>query len=168
MVDRSGNEVPGSRPAGAVAQRVGLWLCLSAWVGSWLCFALVVAPLAFRVLPSTEVAGTLVSPALAWLHRSGAVAALVVAGLAAALGRGKLAVGLPLLLALLTLVSEFGVTPELAALREGAFGQAGNLEAASAYRRLHGLSMSLFTVVLLGALFLVGWHARLDTPARAE
>ncbi|MEM7412236.1 MAG: DUF4149 domain-containing protein [Myxococcota bacterium] len=153
-----------SRPPGAVAARTGLWLALSAWVGSWLCFALVVAPLAFRVLPSAEVAGSLVSPSLALLHVSGAVAAVIVAALGAGLGRGKVAIGLPLVLAALTLASEYGVTPQLADLRNAAFGPDGNVEAAAAYRRLHGISMSLFSVVLLGALFLVGWHARLDTP----
>ena len=39
----------------ATLLRAALWLVLGGWVGSWACFGLVVAPNAFRVLPS-EVA----------------------------------------------------------------------------------------------------------------
>ena len=49
---------------GAALLRGLLWLLLGTWIGSWLLFALVVAPTAFRVLPSTHVAGTLVAPVL--------------------------------------------------------------------------------------------------------
>ena len=46
----------------SVALRSPLWLALGGWVGSWALFALVIARLAFRVLPSPEIAGQLVGP----------------------------------------------------------------------------------------------------------
>lgn len=141
---------------------------LGLWLGSWTCFALLVAPTAFRVLPSTEVAGQLVGPVLATLHLSGALAGALAAALAAALGRGRLAVALPLLLAAATLVSEFGVTPQLTALRELAFGPEGNVEASARYRQLHGLSMAIFCAVLLGVIAL-GWiHSRDHTSQASD
>jgi len=56
------------------------------------------------------------------------------------------------------------VTPRLEAIHDLAFGPGGNLEAAAQYRRLHGLSMSIFSAVLLGAIALVPLHARRDGP----
>jgi hypothetical protein len=56
-----GQAVSGGRSLGL---RSALWLALGGWVGSWALFALVIARLAFRVLPSPEVAGHLVAPVL--------------------------------------------------------------------------------------------------------
>ena len=50
---------------GALVIRSSLWLVLGGWLGAWLLFAVGVAPTAFRVLPSSEIAGSLVSP-LRW------------------------------------------------------------------------------------------------------
>jgi hypothetical protein len=151
-----------------VALRSLLWLTLGGWVGSWTLFALVIARLAFRVLPSPEVAGQLVSPVLAVLHGYGAVAGVVLAGLAWVLRRGRLLVALPLVLALACLVSELGVTPRLAELRDLAFGPVGNLDATARYRQLHGLSMAIFSAVLLGAISLVVLHVRHETPQAGD
>jgi hypothetical protein len=145
-----------------------LWLVLSGWVGSWTFFALVIARVAFRVLPSAEVAGALVSPVLATLHLYGVFAGGVLAALALALGRGRVLVGLPLLLAGACLASEFGVTPQMAALRDLAFGPGGNVEAASHYRQLHGLSMAIFSAVLAGAIALLLLHVRRETAQRID
>lgn len=157
---------PGS--ARELAARTLLWWALAAWVGSWLCFALVIAPNVFRVLPSPELAGQLVGPVLRTLHWGGAAAGLVVAVLGALLGRGRLLWALPLALAAVCMVSELGVTPQLAALRDGAFGPDGEVEAVVRYRRLHGLSMGLFTAVLLGALALVPLELRRESPQTAD
>ena len=81
-----------------VATRSALWLCLAGWIGGFGLFALVVAPTAFRVLPSTEIAGTLVGPVLEALHLYGAAAGLLLALLAWRLGRGPLLCLLPLVL----------------------------------------------------------------------
>jgi len=155
-------------PVVDVSLRSALWLTLGGWVGSWAFFALVIARLAFRVLPSTEMAGHLVGPALATLHGYGAVAGVVLAGLAAALGRGRLLVVLPLVLTGACLVSQLGVTPQMEGLHELAFGPAGNLEAIARYRHLHAVSMSIFSAVLLGAIALVVLHVWSEPPQTAE
>ena len=145
-----------------MALRSALWLTLGGWIGSWAFFALVIARLAFRVLPSPEVAGHLVRPVLNALHWYGAGAGLALAALAVVLRRGRLLVGLPIVLALACLTTQLGVTPRLEAIHDLAFGPDGNVEAAAEYRRLHGLSMAIFTAVLLGAIGLVPLHARRD------
>jgi hypothetical protein len=151
-----------------IALRSLHWLLLGGWVGSWMFFALVLARLAFRVLPSAEVAGQLISPTLATLHWYGAFAGVTLAGLAALLRRGRSLVALPLVLAAVCLVNELGVTPQLAALHDLAFGPGGNVESAAAYRRWHGISMSIFSVVLLGAIGLVVLSTRRETPQTAD
>src|SRR5262245_9427932 len=148
----------------AVALRSALWLTLGGWIGSWAFFALVIARLAFRVLPSPEVAGHLVRPVLNTLHWYGAGAGLALAALAVILRRGRLLVVLPILLSLACLTTQLGVTPRMEAIHDLAFGPGGNVEAAAAYRQLHGVSMAIFTAVLLGAIALVPLHARRDGP----
>jgi hypothetical protein len=147
-----------------VALRSTLWLALAGWVGSWALFALVIARLAFRVLPSPEIAGHLVRPLLNVLHWYGAAAGILLAVLAFVLRRGRLLVLLPLGLALACLATQLGVTPRLEALHDLAFGPGGNVEAAATYRHLHGLSMAIFTAVLAGAIALVVLHVREEQP----
>ena len=151
-----------------VALRTWLWLTLGGWVGSWTLFALVITRLAFRVLPSPEVAGHLVSPVLSVLHGYGAAAGVMLAGLAWVLRRGRLLVALPLVLALASLANELGVTPQLTALHDLAFGPVGNLDATARYRQLHGISMAIFSGVLLGAISLVLLHVRHETPQTGD
>jgi Domain of unknown function (DUF4149) len=146
----------------ATALRSALWLTLGGWIGAWAFFALVLARLVFRVLPSPEAAGHLVRPVLDVLHWYGVGAGLALAALAVVLRRGRLLVGLPLVLATACLVTQLGVTPRLEAIRDLAFGPGGNVEATAEYRRLHGVSMAIFTTVLLGAIALVPLHARRD------
>ena len=146
----------------AVALRTTLWLTLGGWIGAWAFFALVLARLVFQVLPSPEAAGHLVRPVLDVLHWYGIVAGLVLAVLAVLLGRGRLLIGLPLVLTLGCLATQLVVTPRLEAIRDLAFGPDGNVEASAEYRRLHGVSMAIFTSVLLGAIALVPLHARQD------
>jgi hypothetical protein len=155
------------RPGQSVALRSLLWLALGGWVGSWALFALVIARLAFRVLPSTEIAGHLVAPTLEVLHWYGAAAGATLAALALVLRRGRLLAALPLALAAACLVSQLGVTPRMEALHDAAFGPAGNVEAAAQYRRLHGVSMAIFTGVLSGAIALVVLHVRRE-ESRAD
>jgi hypothetical protein len=61
------------------------WLSLGGWLGSWALFALVIAPTAFRVLPSGDIAGALVSPVLRTLHLYGVLAGAVLFAIAFAL-----------------------------------------------------------------------------------
>jgi len=139
-----------------------LWLLLGGWIGSWLLFALVVAPTAFRVLPSAAVAGTLIGPVLDALHLYGAAAGVALAALGRGLRRGTLRVALPLAMAVACLYSQFGVSAELAEIRDQVFGPEGSEQLAARFAHLHRLSMGIYSVVLLAALALLGLHAADD------
>ena len=126
-------------------------------------FAFGVTTTAFRVLPSTEMAGKMVGPILSGLNLYGIAAGVTLAGLAAAMGRRRLLWLTPLVLAGLCLYSEFVITPGIQAVREGAFGPDGSVEASERFASLHRQSLRVFTVVGLGAIVLLVLHAREDT-----
>lgn len=137
-----------------------LWSILGAWLGLMLYFGAAVAPAAFRVLPSPEVAGDLVGQILGPVQLFGAAAGLVLAALGIALGSGRLATGLPLLLAVLCLLNHFGVSPAVAEIQFSDL-QPGDAER---FSRLHQLSVGIFSVVGVGLLVLVGLHAGRALP----
>ena len=149
----------------SVALRSTLWVLLGSWFGAWVVFAFVVAPTAFRVLPSTAVAGTVISPVLGALHLYGGFAGIALALLAWALGRGRILAVLPLGLGAICLFSHFGVTAEIAEVRELAFGPEGSVESAARFTALHQRSMGLFPVVGLAVLALIVLHSRADAAA---
>jgi hypothetical protein len=149
-------------PARAVALRIALWLLLGGWFGSWACFGLVVAPAAFRVLPSTELAGRLVGPVLAVLHGYGVVAGLLLALVAWGLGRGRWLALLPVAAAAVTAWSELVITPEIAAVRPLVFGPEGSPELAARFQHLHRISVLIFVCVGFTTLWLAAAHARAD------
>ena len=142
--------------------RTTLWLSLGAWIGSWGFFAFVVSRVAFQVLPG-DVAGNLAGDLLRILHFGGAGLAIVAAGCAFMLGRKGWLVGLPMALALICLVSELWITPEIAAVRPSAMAEASTAAAADRFRMLHQLSIGLFLAIHLASIVLLGLHARLDT-----
>lgn len=152
-----------------LALRSSAWLVLGIWTGAWFLFALVVAPTAFRVLPSSQAAGQLVGPVLATLHVYGLVAGLILAALSLALRRGPWIIGLALVMAALCGFSEFGVTSAIDAVRPTAFGPNANAAAAAEFSRLHETSRALFGLVGLGLVILTVLQARADsgkeTPA---
>lgn len=140
-----------------------LWLLLGGWVGSWALFGLVIAPTAFRVLPSAEVAGTFVAPVLTALHLYGAAAGLALALLALALHRGRLRVVLPLLLTAACLCSQFGVSAPMDEIRAAAFGPQGSEAIAERFGVLHRVSVAIFLAVSAGTLWLLVLHAASDS-----
>jgi uncharacterized protein DUF4149 len=142
--------------------RTALWVLLGWWIGGWALFAFVVAPTAFGVLPTIQVAGRLVAPVLATLHLYGAGAGLALAALAGALSRRGIALWLPLAMSALCLASHFGVTAQIEAIRDLAFGPEGSGEIALRFQHLHRLSMWIYTAVGVGAYALVWVHARAD------
>ncbi len=147
------------------ALRSALWLLLGSWVGGWLLFGIVVAPIAFAALTEPGAAGRLVGPVLTVLHLYGASAGIALALLAWALGRGALLVALPLLMSGLCLVSQFGVTPQIAEIRDRVFGSGGDVETAASFGRLHSLSLAIFSSVGFGALALIALHAHAESRA---
>ena len=155
--------MPGARASTrAVALRVALWLLLGGWIGAWLCFGLVVAPTAFRVLPSMDLAGQLIGPVLDALHWYGAVAGTLLALLGWALGRGRGLVLLSLVAAALCAFSQLGITPRIAMLRPLAFGPQGSPEIAARFHQLHQISVMIFVFVGLSTLILLAGHVRSD------
>ncbi len=155
-------------PSGASATwlRAALWLLLGGWLGAWTLFAFVVAPTAFRVLPSTQVAGQLVTPVLTALHLYGGGAGIALAAVAWALARTGPGVWLPLTMGGLCLVSQFGVTAQIEAIRDLVFGPSGNPDLAARFQLLHRVSMGIYTAVGVAGFALVAIHARADAGVR--
>jgi len=142
------------------------WLALAGWFGSWALFAFGVAPLAFRVLPSGQVAGELVSPLLRILHLYGLAAGLALAAIARARRDRWPFVAIPAVLALLAGFSEFGITHAIAGMRPSTFGPATPPDAAARFALLHQASRVVFGVVLAGTAGLIAMHARGEEPHR--
>ncbi len=146
-----------------------LWLLLGGWVGAWALFGTVIAPTAFRVLPSTEMAGTVIGPVLTALHLYGAFAGFGVSAVAAALRRGRLRVALPLLLAIACLYSHFGVSSEISEIRDQVFHPGGNEALAARWNTLHQLSLGIYLAVSGAILWLLVLHAASDSqPEKGE
>ncbi len=150
-------------PATGTVLRSLLWLLLGGWVGSWALFGLVIAPTAFRVLPSTEIAGTVIGPVLTTLHLFGAAAGFGVSAIAAVFRRGRLRVALPLLLAVACLYSQFGVSAEISEIRDQVFGPEGNEALAARWGSLHRLSLGIYLTVSGAILWLLVLHAASDS-----
>jgi hypothetical protein len=76
------------------------------------------------------------------------------------LHRGRLAVALPLLLALSCALNHFGVSPAVAAIELTDPAAAGDTGAR--FARLHQLSVGLYTATAAGALLLAALHTRAE------
>ncbi|HTY16915.1 MAG TPA: DUF4149 domain-containing protein [Myxococcota bacterium] len=143
--------------------RPALWIALGAWLGAMLLFGAVVARATFEVIPDADLAGRLIGRVLGPLQLGGAVIGFALSALGGALGRGRIAVVLPLVLALVCLVNHFGVTPAVAEIRLARLGEAGaNPQMALSFSRLHFLSVSLFMLTAAGAIALAVVHARAE------
>jgi hypothetical protein len=153
------------RVFGQTVLRTCLWLLIGGWFGSYLLFGAVVAPTAFAVLPSAQLAGDLVGPVLMKLHLYGAFAGIALALVSRALGRGALLVALPIALSALCLYSHFGLSAELNEIRDHAFGPDGSAEIATRFNALHRISLALFIGVGGAVTALIGLHARADSRA---
>jgi uncharacterized membrane protein len=139
-------------------------LSLVAWIGGILFFAFVMAPVLFSVLPSRHLAASVVSPALSRLHWIGIVSGLIF--LASSLvysrftaGDAKLFAGSHIFVALmlvLTCISQFAVTPRMAAIRAQTEAIDSAPEALrSQFDALHVWSTRLESGVLLLGLVVV-------------
>ena len=155
--------IPTHSPRAASASlRAALWLSLGVWIGAWLLFGLVVAPTAFRVLPSTRDAGSLIGPVLEVLQLFGCAAGLLLALIARWLGRGIARWALPLAMSAACLYSQFGLSAEIAEIQDLAFGPQGSEALVARFSHLHRLSVAIFLCVGVAALTLAGLHARDD------
>lgn len=145
-------------------------LSLAVWIGGLIFLAFVVAPMAFTpgLLPTRHLAGAIVGGSLGALHWIGIVAGIVflVSSMAHSrltAGRANTLAGRHLLVAvmlLLTLISQFAISPKMHALRAQA-GVIDNQPLDSPVRiefnRLHVWSEKFEQAVLLlglGAIYL--------------
>lgn len=102
-----------------------MMLSLIVWLGGLIFFAFVLAPTVFSVLPTRHLAGSVVSSALTKLHWMGIISGIVF--LIASMLYSRLNTGavhpcaarhvLLYFMLALTVISQFGVTPKMAALR---------------------------------------------------
>src|SRR5713226_2408107 len=136
------------------------FLSLSLWLGSDVFLSFVVAPGAFRILESRDQAGTMVGFALGRMHLVGIACGLAI--LLARLVRTKTfasfvapAALCVLLMLALTAISQYTVSPKMAALRV----QMGSIESMAAgspllaeFGRLHRISASLEGCLLSAAM----------------
>ncbi len=102
-----------------------MMLSLVVWVGAIVFFGAVLAPTVFRVLPSREMAGSVVAPSLARLHWIGIISGIVFAATSLAYSRLSVGAAQPLAprhllvfaMIVLTLMSQFGISSRMNALR---------------------------------------------------
>lgn len=146
------------------------FLSLGCWVGSIIFFIVFTANI-FNVMPTKDLAGTVVGYALARLHVMGIVAGCVylVSTLAAERSFAALARPAALLvfaMIVFTMISQYGVIARMDVLR----AQMGSVEAAAAenpllvqFNRLHQYSVRLEMVVLLSGLAALFLTARPKT-----
>ncbi|HEY0081335.1 MAG TPA: DUF4149 domain-containing protein [Pyrinomonadaceae bacterium] len=158
-----------ARAAGAISSRAdgalgdARLLLLGMWLGAAVCFSFAVAPGAFAVLPSRELAGAIVTRIIGVVNVSGFLIALLL--LATAFARGRDAarrrawtvelIALALL-GLATGVGQWVVGARMAALRV-AMGRPVDEVAASdplrlAFNSLHGYSVAAMTAAMLAAV----------------
>jgi len=152
-----------TRALGQTALRTCLWLLLGGWFGSYLLFGAVIAPTAFAVLPSTELAGKFIGSVLTKLQIYGALAGVALALVSKSLGRGPLLVAAPIALSALCLYSHFGVSAQLTEIRDLSFGPDGAAEVSARFGALHRISLSIFIGIGIAVTALIGFHARADS-----
>ena len=136
------------------------FLSLSLWLGSDVFLSFVVAPGAFRILSTRDQAGAMVGYALGAMHIGGVICGLVLVLARIARTKTFASVLTPAALCVLamialTTISQFTVSPKMAALR----AQMGSIQAAAAdspllleFERLHRISVSLESGVLLAGI----------------
>lgn len=148
------------------------YLALSIWVGSDVFLSFIVAPGAFSVIASRDQAGAIVGYSLTRLHWMGVVCGVLILLIRILRVRSLAsltspAAGCVVLMILLTVVSQFAVSPKMAALR----GRMGSIEATAAaspllaeFSRWHRFSVGLESGVLLAGL--LAWYCLVRESAR--
>ncbi len=143
--------------------RTFMLLALIVWIGGIIFFAFVLAPTLFAVLPSTQMAGNVVSPTLSKLHWIGLFAGAVFLICSLVYNWRKYSqlrlfsathVFAVLMLAL-TAISQFTITPRMRELRSGPLSM-DTLSAHAEFDRLHAWSTrSEGSVLFLGLVMVV-------------
>jgi len=149
-----------------------IFLSLIVWIGGIIFLSFVEAPSTFAVLPSRHLAGTVVGRSLSILHWMGLFSGVVFLGCSMLLcsltteSAQPFAARHVLVLAMLvlTIVSQFGISPKMASLR-ASFGDIDTVTADNPARMhfdaLHRWSVRVEVVVLLMGIAVVYLTARL-------
>jgi hypothetical protein len=145
-------------------------LALIVWIGGIIFFAFVEAPTLFTVLPTTRLAGDVVSPSLTKLHWMGLISGVVFVISSLLYNQLKHARPKPfaashvliVLMLALTAISQFRVTPRMRDLRAElqAVDKLPGNDSRAEFDRLHAWSTRLEGGVLLLGLGLVILTAR--------
>lgn len=149
-----------------VSLRILLWLLLGGWLGAMLLFAGGIARATFATVPDPSLAAKVVGLVLGRLEVSGMVLALVLSALGGALGRGRVAVVLPLLIGAICALNHYAVSPAVAAIDLTAPDLPAGAGARFAF--LHRASVWLFGAALVGGLALAALHAVLELRREAS
>lgn len=140
-----------------------MFLSLTVWIGGIIFLSFVEAPTAFGVLPSRHMAGTVVGHSLGVLHWMGLFSGIIFLGCSMLLSSLTAGSAHPLavrhilicLMLLFTVVSQFGISPKMSALR-AQFGDIDTVPATDPGRlqfdSLHVWSVRLEVAVLLMGL----------------
>ena len=133
---------------------------LSAWLGAAILVAAVVAPAAFKVLPSRTLAGALVGQVLPVIFLSGLVIGIisVLLDIRADARFARISVAAPYAALLVgCIVAQFVIGPRIEAVRSAIGGAIEALDAADPRRvqfgKLHAFSVLWMGVAMIGA----GW-----------
>ena len=155
--------------------RVVHLLLLSLWFGACVLFVVVLAPTAFDLLPSREVAGMLITATLQKIDLFGLVSGPI---LLATLIAGWAHVGVPLRLrALFTVimtvaaaVSGRWLTPEMVRLRQAMGRKIEDVAASDPFKmeftRLHTVSTAVMTVHVVLAFLLIVYAVSATSPKK--
>ena len=137
-------------------------LALVVWIGGIIFFAFVMAPTLFAVLPTTRLAGNVVNASLGKLHWMGLISGAIF--LICSLGYNQLkhARAKPLaashifvvLMLLLTMASQFGITPRMQVLRANM--EIGDLRVPFAAQRAEFDRLHEWSTRLEGGVLLLG------------
>ena len=139
-----------------------LILSLVVWIGGIIFFSFVVAPAAFSLMPTPELAARMVGSSLGALHYLGLVfgAIFLLATFLLDLKRATALRTVMGFMLLCTAISQFGVTPQMQRIRAAVGGSIQALPpqdaGRAAFDRLHRFSVILEGVVLLAGLGAVG------------
>jgi hypothetical protein len=137
-------------------------LGLIVWLGGLIFFSFVLAPTVFTVLPTRHLAGNVVSRSLTALHWMGIISGLVF--LACSMIYARFTSGsfhpfagrhiLLYLMLILTLISQFAISPKMAALR----ASMGEIDAVAlnAPARLQFDALHVWSTRLEGGVFFLG------------
>ena len=153
-----------------VSKKIGM-LLLAAWLGAAIFFSAVVAPAAFAATRSfglsnaNEIAGTLVTRALSVVNVSGFVISVLVllASLVSKRSYGRASALLHVLLlaiiAILTGIGEWVISPKMRGLRAAMHGQIDRIAADDpnrlAFAALHSYSVAALSVAMIAALLVI-------------